>query len=64
MKSQNKPGQPAKQSGIYQQVGPRGGRGVERTVVAAEPFPPTDLPGSHYRLVRPAHNGAGKGGEQ
>lgn len=45
------PGTRAKRSGQYEMVGPRGGRGPERTVVRNEPLPPTLHPGSHYRLA-------------
>jgi hypothetical protein len=53
------PGTPAPRSGEYQIIGPRGGLGDERTVVRNEPLPPTPTPGSTYKLVRPARNGAG-----
>lgn len=46
-----KPGQKAPASGQYQIVGPRGGKGPERTVVRSEPLPPTPAPGSSYTLV-------------
>lgn len=47
-----KPGETAKQSGQYVQVGPRGGiTGVERTVTRGEPLPPTPRPGMTYMLV-------------
>lgn len=55
-----KPGSPAPASGQYEIVGPRGGRGPERTVVRREPLPPTPKPGSGYRLVDPSRNGAGR----
>lgn len=55
-----KPGTPAPASGQYQQVGPRGGRGNERTVVRGEPLPPTQSRGSTYTLVDASRNGAGK----
>lgn len=48
-----RPGQPAPQSGQYQQIGPRGGRGPERTVTRREPLPPTPKPGMTYNLVDP-----------
>ncbi|PJG48591.1 hypothetical protein CAF53_10360 [Sphingobium sp. LB126] len=48
-----KPGSPAPRSGQYQQIGPRGGAGAERTVVRGEPLPPTPKPGMGYRLVDP-----------
>lgn len=48
-----KPGEKAPASGQYQIIGPRGGKGPERTVVRREPLPPTPIPGSRYRLVDP-----------
>ncbi len=56
-----KPGQTAPRSGQYQQVGPRGGQGAERTVTKGEPLPPTPTPGTTYKLVDPTKNGAGRG---
>ena len=47
------PGSRAPKSGQYQQVGPRGGKGPERTVVRGEPLPPTPKPGMRYTLVDP-----------
>ena len=46
-----KPGQRAPESGQYRQLGPRGGKGPERTVVRGEPLPPTPRRGSTYDLV-------------
>lgn len=46
-----RPGQKAPASGQYQIVGPKGGKGPERTVTRGEPLPPTPSPGSQYRLV-------------
>lgn len=46
-----KPGQKAPDSGQYQIVGPRGGKGPERTVTKGEPLPPTPKGGSTYKLV-------------
>ena len=46
-----RPGQKAPKSGQYQIIGPRGGKGAERTVTRGEPLPPTPLPGSKYQLV-------------
>ena len=48
-KPEHKPGEKAKESGQYPVVGPRGGdRDREVTVVAGEPFPPTQHPGEGY----------------
>jgi hypothetical protein len=46
-----RPGQEAPVSGQYQIIGPRGGKGPERTVVRGEPLPPTPSAGSRYKLV-------------
>jgi len=46
-----KPGEPAPRSGQYQQIGPKGGKGPERTVVEGKPLPPTPKPGMTYDLV-------------
>lgn len=47
------PGSTAPKSGQYQIIGPRGGKGPERTVVRGEPLPPTPSKGSTYTLVDP-----------
>jgi len=60
-KSGFKPGQTAPNSGQYQQVGPRGGKGREVTSTKGEPLPPTTKPGSTYTLVDPTKNKAGRG---
>ncbi len=46
-----RPGQTAPHSGQYQQFGPRGGAGPERTVTKGEPLPPTPKPNMTYKLV-------------
>lgn len=56
-----KPGEEAPRSGLYEQIGPRGGRtGEERTVVRDEPLPPTPKPGMGYVLVDPAKHHSGR----
>lgn len=55
-----KPGQSAPKSGQYQQIGPRGGHGPEVTSVKGEPLPPTNSPGSTYKLVDPTRHKSGK----
>ncbi len=55
-----KPGQKAPASGQYRQVGPRGAKGPEVTVVKGEPLPPTPSKGSTYTLVDPSKNNSGK----
>lgn len=59
-KSGLKPGQAAPSSGQYQQIGPRGGKGIEVTVVKNEPLPPTPTKGITYTLVDPTKNKSGK----
>lgn len=60
-KSGFKPGEKAPNSGQYQQIGPRGGKGPEVTVTKGEPLPPTQQPGSTYTLVDPSKNKSGRG---
>lgn len=48
----SKSGVKATTSGQYELVGPKGGHtGVERTVVASEPLPPTQVEGQQWVLV-------------
>jgi hypothetical protein len=54
-----KPGQTAPNSGQYQQVGPRGGKGREVTVTKGEPLPPTTQKKSSYTLVDRTKNKSG-----
>ncbi len=56
-----KPGKRAKTSGQYLQLGPRGGKGKEVTVVRGEPLPPTPKKGMLYVLVDPTDNKSGRG---
>lgn len=56
-----RPGEKAQRSGQYQEIGPRGGKGREVTVVKGEPLPPTTAPGRTYKLVDPTKNKAGSG---
>lgn len=44
-----KPGNKAPRSGQYQQIGPRGGKGKEVTVVRGEPLPPAPTKGNHVQ---------------
>ena len=54
MKKSLKPGQSVPQSGQYEIVGPRGGKtGEEITGVRGKTLPPTQKPGSTYKLVDP-----------
>lgn len=53
----NKPGKPTPQSGIYEQVGPRGGRtGEQISSTEGNPLPPTNKPGQRWDLVQPARH--------
>jgi len=61
MASTQRPGEPARQSGQVEIVGPRGGRtGHERTVVRGNTLPPTEKAGQSYLMVDPTKNGAGR----
>ena len=55
------PGTKAPASGQYQQVGPKGGKGKEVTVVKGEPLPPAPGKGTTYTLVDPTDNKSGHG---
>jgi len=51
LKGSLRPGQIAPRSGQYQQIGPRGGRGKEVTVVKGEALPPTPREKMTYVIV-------------
>jgi len=51
-----KPGQTVPVSGIYQELGPRGGRITQVTAVQGEPLPPTTGKGGTYTLVKAAEH--------
>lgn len=51
LESSLRPGQIAPRSGLYQQIGPRGGRGKEVTVVKGERLPPTPRGKMTYAIV-------------
>ena len=55
------PGVKAPRSGQYQQIGPRGGKGKEVTVVKGEPLPPSPSKGGTYKLVDATKNKSGRG---
>jgi len=55
-----KPGNIARASGQYQEIGPRGGKGHEVTVVKGEPLPPTRKSGATYKLVDRSKNKSGQ----
>jgi hypothetical protein len=56
-----KPGQPAPASGIYNTVGPRGGKTGEQVVsTESKPLPPTQRPGQGYVVAKPAHHQGNK----
>jgi hypothetical protein len=55
------PGAPAPRSGIYEQVGPRGGRtGEQADSTRGKPLPPTKEAGRRWRLITPANHKEGK----
>jgi hypothetical protein len=54
-----KPGETVPQSGLYQQIGPRGGKGPEVTSVKGEPLPSAPVKGTTYKLVAPARHQVG-----
>jgi hypothetical protein len=53
-------GDPAPASGIYQEIGPRGGKRKEVTLPKGHKFPPTESAGGSYALVRRSHNKSGR----
>ena len=55
-----KPGHAAPASGLYRQIGPRGGEYDEVTVPKGKTMPPAPRPGMTYDLVDPADNKSGK----
>ena len=54
------PGTKAPLSGQYQQVGPKGGKGIEITGVKGKPLPPTPTKGGSYVVADPTKNKSGK----
>jgi hypothetical protein len=55
-----KPGEEAPVSGLYELIGPRGGRtGKERTVTQGEVLPPPPKSGMTYRIAVRAKNESG-----
>ena len=54
------PGSRAPSSGQYQQIGPRGGKGKEVTVVKHEHLPPAPSKGTTYKIVDRTKNKSGK----
>jgi hypothetical protein len=55
-----RPGDKAPNSGQYEQVGPRGGKGKEVTSVKGEPLPPGPK-GTTYKLTDRTKNKSGRG---
>ena len=49
-----KPGETVPVSGIYQEIGPRGGLGTQVTSVKGEPLPPAASKGGTYTLIKAA----------
>jgi len=55
------PGAATPRSGVYEQVGPRGGRtGEQADSTRGRPLPPSDSSGRGWKLVAPAHHKSGK----
>ena len=52
-----RPGETVPVSGLYQQIGPRGGKGPEVTSVKGEPLPPAER--DHVHIVDPARHKSG-----
>ena len=58
MAERYRPGERAPRSGVYEIVGPDGGRtGEVRTVAKGRPLPPTPKSGRRYELVEPIREG-------
>lgn len=56
------PGAATPRSGIYEQVGPRGGRtGSKAVSTSGKPLPPTSKPGQGWTLVKPVKGKAPRG---
>ena len=55
-----KPGHTAPNSGQYQEIGPRGGKGREITSTKGNPLPPTIKKNASYKLVDPTKNKSGR----
>jgi hypothetical protein len=53
------PGSKAPSSGQYIQIGPRGGKGKEVTVVKGERLPPAPFTGATYKIVDRTKNKSG-----
>ena len=57
LKVQMPPGAATPRSGVYEQVGPRGGRtGEQVDSTRGNPLPPTREPGRRWTLVTPARH--------
>jgi hypothetical protein len=56
-----KPGQKTPASGQYRELGPRGGKMIEKTMVKGHTAPPTEVKGASYKLVDRTKNKSGKG---
>jgi hypothetical protein len=59
--SRLKPGQKTPASGQYRELGPRGGKMIEKTMVKGHKAPPTEAKGATYKLVDRTKNKSGKG---
>lgn len=60
-KDKLRPGHKAPYSGQIREIGPRGGRGIEKTISKGERLPPTDQRGSSYKYVDLTKNKSGTG---
>ena len=57
LRVQMPPGAATPRSGIYEQVGPRGGRtGKQIASTRNKPLPPTESPGRRWTLIKPAEH--------
>jgi hypothetical protein len=60
-KNKLRPGNKAPASGQYEEVGPRGGKGREVTVIKGKPLPPTTRKKATYKLADRTKNKSGQG---
>jgi len=56
-----RPGETVPQSGIYEEQTSGGSKVTEVTCVKGERFPPTEVTGYHYKLLRAAKHKPSKG---
>ncbi|HVJ66599.1 MAG TPA: hypothetical protein VM510_01375 [Caulifigura sp.] len=58
--SRIKPGEKTPASGQYRELGPRGGKMIEKTMIKGHKVPPTETKGATYKLVDRTHNKSGE----